>query len=77
MAFSSAGSLADTAPERRLSRKRADTKGDPMAAFTEKMQSGWASARYNEGPEIRAAKVALAKVLLCPLDSNLVHKLQH
>ncbi|GJE64253.1 hypothetical protein LNAOJCKE_1453 [Methylorubrum aminovorans] len=48
-----------------------------MAAFTEKMQSGWASARYNEGPEIRAAKVALAKVLLCPLDSNLVHKLQH
>lgn len=50
--------------------ERAAVNGDLIAAIVGHKRSGLTLGRYSAGPEMEAAKVAIAKVLLPPLDDS-------
>ncbi len=56
--------------------ERAAVDGDLIAAIVGHKRSGLTLGRYSEGPEMEAAKVAIAKVLLPPLDGSPVREAQ-
>lgn len=56
--------------------ERSGTSGDLIAAIVGHKRSGLTLGRYSEGPEMEAAKVAVAKVLLPPLDGSPVQEAQ-
>lgn len=56
--------------------ERAAVDGDLIAAIVRHKRSGLTLGRYSEGPEMRAAQVAIAKVRLPPLDGSPIQKAQ-
>ncbi|MGN8094145.1 tyrosine-type recombinase/integrase [Methylobacterium sp. 22177] len=56
--------------------ERSGTSGDMIAAIVGHKRSGLTLGRYSEGPEMEAAKVAVAKVQLPPLDGSPVREAQ-
>lgn len=52
--------------------ERASVDGDLLAAIVGHKRSGLTLGRYSEGPEMEAAKVAVTKVRLPPLDGTAV-----
>lgn len=54
--------------------ERAAVDGDLLAAVVGHKRSGLTLGRYSEGPEMRAAAAAVAKVRLPPLDGSVVHE---
>ncbi len=57
--------------------ERAAVDGDLISAIVGHKRSGLTLGRYSEGPEMEAAKLAIAKVLLPPLDGSPVRKRSH
>lgn len=56
--------------------ERAGVNGDLIAAIVGHKRSGLTLGRYSEGPEMQAAKAAIAKVRLPPLDGSPVVEAQ-
>lgn len=56
--------------------ERAAVDGDLISAIVGHKRSGLTLGRYSEGPEMEAAKLAIAKVLLPPLDGSPVREAQ-
>lgn len=54
--------------------ERAAVNGDLLAAIVGHKRSGLTLGRYSEGPDMDAARSAVAKVLLPPLDGSPVHE---
>ncbi|MFC6772723.1 hypothetical protein [Methylobacterium gregans] len=50
--------------------------GDLIAAIVGHKRSGLTLGRYSEGPEMEAAKAAIAKVRLPPLDGSPIQEAQ-
>lgn len=56
--------------------ERAAVDGDLLAAIVGHKRSGLTLGRYSEGPEMAAAKIAVGKVMLPPLDGSPVTEAQ-
>lgn len=56
--------------------ERSGTSGDMIAAIVGHKRSGLTLGRYSEGPEMKAAKAAVSKVRLPPLDGSPVLEAQ-
>jgi integrase len=56
--------------------ERSAVNGDLIAAIVGHKRSGLTLGRYSAGPEMEAAKVAIAKVLLPPLDGSPIQEAQ-
>ncbi|POR42368.1 tyrosine-type recombinase/integrase [Methylobacterium sp. V23] len=56
--------------------ERAGSSGDLIAAIVGHKRSGLTLGRYSEGPDMKAAEAAVAKVMLPPLDGSPVRETQ-